>query len=172
MVSGRAQHVSCPAAGPSFDCRTSGLHHCAGFRCDASAWLVPYVRGHSAISCTDVAIYQNTLCGVTLQASVPSAVLGLTWASKSLLLAVPGGYSALTPASQQPTAAAAGNSSGMTYHLTVLADHLHDISPMLGCVPDLGLGLMLWEQNMVLVTDATGRSAEGPLMVLAYPWLR
>jgi hypothetical protein len=42
------------------------------------------------------------------------------------------------------------------YQLVVLADHLSSIQPMLGCIPDQGLGLMLWEENMVLVTDASG----------------
>lgn len=44
----------------------------------------------------------------------------------------------------------------MQYHLTLLADHLTSIRPLLGSIPDLGLGLMSWEDNMVLVTDAAG----------------
>jgi hypothetical protein len=92
------------------------------------------------------------------QVPVPEAVLGLTWAGKSLLLAVPGGYQALHPISphppnwqqQQQQQGAAG------YQLVVLADHLSSIQPLLGCIPEQGLGLMLWEENMVLVTDASG----------------
>lgn len=95
---------------------------------------------------------------LTLQTPVPSAVLGLTWAGRSILLAVPGGYQALTPLTQQQLQQhpAGSSSSGVSYQLTVLADHLHDMRTMLGCVADLGLALMLWEENMVLVTDANG----------------
>lgn len=89
-------------------------------------------------------------------------VLDIIWAGKSILVAVSNGYYALTPVQQQP--AAGSSSSGMIYQSTVLADHLHEISPMLGSVPDLGLGLMLWEENMVLVTDATGECKYIPVM--------
>lgn len=44
----------------------------------------------------------------------------------------------------------------MQYQLVLLADHLTAIRPLLGCIPDLGLGLMAWQDNMVLVTDAAG----------------
>jgi hypothetical protein len=46
----------------------------------------------------------------------------------------------------------------MQYQLTLLADHLTSTRPLLGSIPDLGLGLMSWEGNMVLVTDAAGAS--------------
>jgi hypothetical protein len=101
----------------------------------------------------------------SLQVNVPAAVTGLAWAGSSLLCAVPGGYYVLRPTGHStaqhglasPTAAAAaGTAGGMQYQLTLLADHLTSIRPLLGSIPDLGLGLMAWEDNMVLVTDAAG----------------
>lgn len=107
-----------------------------------------------------------------LQVSVPEAVSSLAWAGSSLLIAVPGGYYVLRPTGPQhpaslasPTkaaaAAAGGSAAGMQYELTLLADHLTSIRPLLGSVPDLGLGLMAWEDNMVLVTDAAGERVWG-----------
>lgn len=103
-------------------------------------------------------------CWYEPQVHVPEAVTGLAWAGRSLLCAVPGGYYVLRPTGHStaqhglasPTAAAAaGTAGGMQYQLTLLADHL-SIRPLLGSIPDLGLGLMAWEDNMVLVTDAAG----------------
>jgi hypothetical protein len=86
---------------------------------------------------------------------VPEAVLGITWAGRSLLLAVPGGYQAIHPVvTHPPNHQQQQQATG--YQLVVLADHLASIQPLLGCIPELGLGLMLWEENMVLVTDASG----------------
>lgn len=47
---------------------------------------------------------------------------------------------------------------GTQYQLTLLADHLTAITPLLGSIPDLRLALMAWEDNMVLVTDASGEA--------------
>lgn len=102
---------------------------------------------------------------LSVQVAVPAAVTGLAWAGSSLLCAVPGGYYVLRPTGHStaqhglasPTAAAAaGTAGGMQYQLTLLADHLTSIRPLLGAIPDLGLGLMAWEDHMVLVTDAAG----------------
>lgn len=54
----------------------------------------------------------------------------------------------------------------MQYELTLLADHLTSIRPLLGSVPDLGLGLMAWEDDMVLVTDAAGECVGGNRVLL------
>jgi hypothetical protein len=90
-----------------------------------------------------------------LQVPVPEAVLGITWAGKSLLLAVPGGYQVLHPVmTHAPNHQQQQQATG--YQLVVLADHLASIQPLLGCIPEQGLALMLWEENMVLVTDASG----------------
>jgi hypothetical protein len=116
-----------------------------------------------------------------MQAHVPEAVTGLAWAGSSLLCAVPGGYYVLRPTGHStaqhglasPTAAAAaGTAGGMQYQLTLLADHLTSIRPLLGSIPDLGLGLMAWEDNMVLVTDAAGMlSCRDHASPLAENWL-
>lgn len=95
-----------------------------------------------------------------LQLAVQEQVLGLAWAGKSLLLAVPGGYQVvrpvLSPAQQGQQPGAAPGPATLSYQLQPLADHLSSISPRVGSIPQLGLGLMLWEENMVLVTDAAG----------------
>jgi hypothetical protein len=49
------------------------------------------------------------------------------------------------------------HAGGIQYELTLLADHLTAITPLLGSIPDLRLGLMAWEDNMLLVTDAAGK---------------
>lgn len=117
------------------------------------------------------------------QVAVPDSVTGLVWAGSSLLCAVPDGYYVLRPIGHStaqhglssPTAsAAAGTAGGMQYQLTLLADHLVSTRTMLGSVPDLGLGLVAWEDNMVLVTDAAGRRRCGALkavLVALWIWL-
>jgi hypothetical protein len=83
-------------------------------------------------------------------------VLGITWAGKSLLLAVPAGYQALHPVIAHPPNQQQQQQQATGYQLVVLADHLASIQPLLGCIPEQGLGLMLWEENMLLVTDSSG----------------
>lgn len=105
-----------------------------------------------------------------LQVPVPDTVTSLTWAGNSLLCAAPDGYYVLRPllphqhsmaqhggggGLSSPTAGA-GTAGGMQWQLCLLADHLVSTRTLLGCIPDLGLGLMAWEDNMVLVTDAAG----------------
>lgn len=95
---------------------------------------------------------------------MPDNVTGLAWAGNSLLCAVPDGYYVLRPSGHSaaqhglssPTAAGAAAAGGVQYELALLADHLTAINPLLGCIPDLRLALMAWEDNMVLVTDAAG----------------
>ena len=59
------------------------------------------------------------------------------------------------------------HAGGVQYELTLLADHLTAITPLLGSIPDLRLGLMAWEDNMVLVTDAAGKVLMWPLQALS-----
>jgi hypothetical protein len=103
-------------------------------------------------------------------AAVPLAtsVLGLAWAGSTLLVAVPGGYVTLSPMPVRDSAGAGAGAAagahhdgrvmpgGCEYVPAVLADHLHDLTPRVGGIPDLGLGLLLWEQNMLLITDQAG----------------
>eukprot|EP00879_Flechtneria_rotunda_P031553 GHRR01034479.1.p1 GENE.GHRR01034479.1~~GHRR01034479.1.p1 ORF type:complete len:455 (+),score=204.41 GHRR01034479.1:504-1868(+) len=102
------------------------------------------------------------------QVSVPESVIGIAWAGSSVFLAVPGGYKAVTR--QQSTAApqTAVAATGQ-YQLTCIADHLASIQPMVSSVPGSGLGLMLWEENMVLVTDAAGAAVCEPLQLSMTP---
>jgi hypothetical protein len=92
-------------------------------------------------------------------------VTGLAWAGTSLLAAVPGGYRALRPTQRPAAAAGAAGGGGGGFALTLLADHLSSIHPLLAPVPDVGLCLMAWERNMVLVTDATGAAVREPLQL-------
>jgi hypothetical protein len=106
-----------------------------------------------------VAVDIHIVCSLVadgLQVPVPAAVLGLTWAGKSLLLAVPGGYQALHPVVIHAANHHQQQQQATGYQLVVLADHLASIQPLLGSIPEQGLALMLWEENMVLVTDASG----------------
>jgi hypothetical protein len=54
--------------------------------------------------------------------------------------------------------ASPGAAVTLNYQLVLLADHLGGITPRVASVPDLTLGLMLWEQGLVLVTDAAGEA--------------
>uniref|UniRef100_A0A383VGG5 Uncharacterized protein n=1 Tax=Tetradesmus obliquus TaxID=3088 RepID=A0A383VGG5_TETOB len=105
------------------------------------------------------------------QVPVPEAVLGLAWAGSSLLLAVPGGYQALHPTSPHPPTQQQQQQQqqAVGYRLVVLADHLSSIQPLLGSIPEQGLGLLLWEESMVLVTDASGAAVREPLQLSMPP---
>lgn len=87
-----------------------------------------------------------------VQVPVEGVILQLTWVGRSLLLAVEGGYKIIV----------AGN------RVMDIADHL-TCPPLLGSIPSLGLGMVLWDNCMALITDGYGSAVRQPLTLPSQP---
>lgn len=85
------------------------------------------------------------------QVSIPEKVLGLAWAGRAVFIAVPGGYKVLH-----------GNK------VVNIAEHLL-VNPMLAPIPSLNCGVLLWDDNMALVTDPNGVAVREPLLLPMTP---